>query len=168
MTEQDARIVINRKLDESGWILEGPNKNVLTEQYTGEGFSDYLLLGRKGQNLAVLEAKDDDQGDVYLAKEQARGYAEAMGCRYVFLANSEQIYFWDLDEGDARPIERFISPEDLQRRADLKVLKKPLSQIEHPSDIADRPYQTEASNIIARLYQKFPPKKATNPYSTEG
>jgi len=152
MTEQDARIVINRKLTESGWILEGPNKNVLTEQYTGEGFSDYLLLGRKGQNLAVLEAKDDDQGDVYLAKEQARGYAEAMGCRYVFLANSEQIYFWDLDEGDARPIERFISPEDLQRRADLKVLKKPLLQIEHPADIADRPYQIEASNIISRLY----------------
>jgi type I restriction enzyme, R subunit len=152
MTEQDSRIVINRKLIESGWILEGQNKNVLTEQYTGEGFSDYLLLGRKGQNLAVLEAKDDDQGDVYLAKEQARGYAEAMGCRYVFLANSEQIYFWDLDEGDARPIERFISPEDLQRRADLKVLKKPLSQVEHHADIADRPYQIEASNIMARLY----------------
>ena len=73
MTEQDARIVINRKLIESGWRLEGQNKNVLTEQYTGEGFSDYLLLGRKGQNLAVLEAKDDDQGDVYLAKEQSRG-----------------------------------------------------------------------------------------------
>jgi type I site-specific restriction endonuclease len=36
------------------------------------------LLGRKGQNLAVLEAKDDKQGDVYLAKEQARGYALAM------------------------------------------------------------------------------------------
>ena len=68
MTEQDARIVINRKLAESGWILEGPNKNVLTEQYSGKGFSDYLFLGRKGQNLAVLEAKDDDQGDVYLAK----------------------------------------------------------------------------------------------------
>ncbi len=34
MTEQDARIVINRKLAESGWILEGPNKNVLTEPKT--------------------------------------------------------------------------------------------------------------------------------------
>jgi type I restriction enzyme R subunit len=154
MTEQDARIVINRKLAESGWILEGPDKNVLTEQYTGKGFSDYLLLGRKSQNLAVLEAKDDDQGDVYLAKEQARGYADAMGCRYVFLANSEQIYFWDLDEGDARPIERFISPEDLQRRADLKTLKRPLSQVEHPAQIADRPYQIEASNIIAQQYDQ--------------
>ena len=154
MTEQDARIVINRKLAESGWTLEGPQKNALTEQHCGAGFSDYLLLGRKGQNLAVLEAKDDDQGDVYLAKDQARGYAEAMRCRYIFLANSEQIYFWDLDEGDARPIERFISPEDLQRRADLKVLKKPLSQIEHPLSIADRPYQKEASDIIARLYDE--------------
>jgi len=154
MTEQDARIVINRKLAESGWTLEGPQKNVLTEQYTGAGFSDYLLLGRKGQNLAVLEAKDDDQGDVYLAKEQARGYALAHNCRYVFLANSEQIYFWDLDEGDARPIERFISPEDLQRRADMKTLKKPLSQVEHADSIANRPYQREASDLIARLYDE--------------
>ncbi len=154
MTEQDSRIVINRKLTESGWILEGPNKNVLTEQHCGAGFSDYLLLGRKGQNLAVLEAKDDKQGDVYLAKEQARGYAIAMGCRYILLANSEQIYFWDFDEGDARPIERFISPEDLQRRADLKSIKKPLSQIEHSIDIADRPYQKEASYIIAELYDQ--------------
>ncbi len=154
MTEQDARIVINRKLIESGWKLEGPEKNVLTEQHCGAGFSDYLLLGRNGQNLAVLEAKDDSLGDVYLAKEQARGYALAMNCRYVFLANSEQIYFWDLDEGDAHPIERFISPEDLQRRADLKLSKKPLSEVEHPDTIADRPYQKEASEIIARLYDK--------------
>jgi type I restriction enzyme R subunit len=154
MTEQDARIVINRKLTEAGWKLEGPSKNVLTEQHSGAGYSDYLLLGRKGQNLAVLEAKDDSQGDVYLAKEQARGYALAMGCKYIFLANSEQIYFWDLDEGDARPIERFISPEDLQRRADLKLLRKPLSQIEHPLIIADRPYQKEASEIIAEQYDK--------------
>lgn len=154
MTEQDARIVINRKLVEAGWKLEGVDKNVLTEQHCGAGFSDYLLLGRNRQNLAVLEAKDDDYGDVYLAKEQARGYALAMGCKYVFLANSEQIYFWDLDEGDARPIERFISPEDLQRRADLKLVRKPLSQVEHPLGIADRPYQIEASNIIAEQYDK--------------
>ena len=28
--EQDACIVINRKLQDAGWILEGPDKNVLT------------------------------------------------------------------------------------------------------------------------------------------
>lgn len=55
MTEQDTRIVINRKLIESGWLLESPNKNVLTKQYTAEGFCDHLLLGRKGQDLAEAE-----------------------------------------------------------------------------------------------------------------
>ncbi len=59
MTEQDARIVINRKLTESGWILEGSNKNVLTEQYTGKGVSDYLLLGRKGhEEVEYAKPKD--------------------------------------------------------------------------------------------------------------
>lgn len=152
MSEQDARLVINKKLEDSGWVLTGTHKNVKTEESCDSGFADYLLLGRKGQNLAVIEAKADSYGDVYLAKDQAHGYALAMGCKYVFLANSEQIYFWDLDEGDARPIERFISPEDLQRRSDLKILKKPLAQVDHQDSIADRPYQKEASNIIAAQY----------------
>ena len=107
ITEQDARIVINRKLQESGWILEGASRNVLTEQHSEVGFMDYLLLDRNGHNLALVEAKKDSI-DPYAAKNQARGYAEANSCRYVFLANSEQLYFWDLEEGDATPIERFI------------------------------------------------------------
>jgi|GEM_PF-1578227 len=49
MTEQDARIVINRKLIEAGWKLEEPGKNVLTEQHSGAGYSDYLLLGKKNK-----------------------------------------------------------------------------------------------------------------------
>ena len=153
ITEQDARIIINRKLQESGWILEGPNRNVLTEQHSEAGFMDYLLLDRNGHNLALVEAKKDSI-DPYTAKNQARGYAEANKCRYVFLANSEQLYFWDLEEGDATPIERFISPQDLQRRHDLKVSRKPLSSVPHNTDICDRPYQQEASDTIASQFDK--------------
>lgn len=149
--ETDARIVIDRKLEESGWTLEGPHKNVLTEQYSQAGRSDYLLLDRNGRNLAIIEAKNDDI-DPYIAKDQSRGYAEVKGCRYVFLANSEKIYFWDITEGDARLIERFISPHDLQRRTDLKALKKPLTQVTHNKDIADRPYQINAGEIIAKEF----------------
>lgn len=152
-TEQDARIVINRRLIEAGWILEGNNKNVLTEQGSDSGILDYLLLDRNGSNLAVIEAKRDTI-DPYMAKNQARGYAEAKRCRYVFLANSEQIYFWDLEEGDASPIERFISAEDLQRRHELKLARKPLSQVEHDKNIAGRPYQVEASDLIAEEFDK--------------
>ena len=149
--ETDSRIVIDRKLRESGWTLEGPNKNVMTEQHSQAGRADYLLLDRNKRNLAIIEAKNDDI-DPYIAKDQSRGYAEARGCHYIFLANSEKIYFWDLSEGDARPIERFISPEDLQRRTDLKALKKPLNQIPHNKDIADRPYQIDASELIAKEF----------------
>lgn len=114
---------------------------------------DYLLLDRNGRNLALIEAKKDSI-DPYLAKNQARGYAEANNCRYVFLANSEQLYFWDLEDGDAHPIERFISPEDLQRRHDLKLSKKPLSSIPHNTDICDRPYQIQASDTIAKQFDE--------------
>lgn len=152
-TEADARIAIDRKLKEAGWTLEGNRKNVLTEQHSGAGTSDYLLLDRNGRNYAIIEAKNDTI-DPYLAKEQARGYAEAKGCRYVYLANSEQIYFWDLQFGDAEPVEKFLSPDDLQRRDDLRGLRKPLTQIKHNSSIAERPYQVEAIDTIARQYDE--------------
>ena len=148
-TEQDARLVINRRLQEAGWILEGPDKNVFTEQ----GGMDYLLLDRGGRNLALVEAKRDTI-DPYNAKTQARGYADAHNCYYVFLANSEQLYFWDLEEGDAVPIERFISPQDLQRRHDLKSSRIPIQSVAHSNEIADRPYQKEASDTIARQFDE--------------
>jgi type I restriction enzyme R subunit len=151
LTEADARIIINRKLQESGWILEGPQKNVLTEQHSEAGFSDYLLLDRNGRNLALIEAKRDSI-DPYLAKKQALGYATAKGCKYLFLANSEQIYFWDTEEGDAHPIERFISQIDLQRRHDLKQARKPLKSVTHNFEICDRPYQKKASDTIAEEF----------------
>lgn len=146
-TEQDVRIVINRKLQEAGWILEGKDKNVFTEQSR----MDYLLLDRNKRNLALVEAKKDSI-DPYSAKKQAHGYALASKCRYVFLANSEQLYFWDLEQGDSVPIERFISPEDLQRRHDLKVSRKPLSSIPNNAEICDRLYQIQASDTIAKEY----------------
>ncbi|HLC76161.1 MAG TPA: DEAD/DEAH box helicase family protein [Candidatus Peribacterales bacterium] len=152
-TEADARIAIDRKLRESGWILEGEGKNVLTEQSSEAGSADYLLLDRNGRNLAVIEAKKDSI-DPYFAKDQARGYAEAKNCRYVFLANSEQIYFWDLEQADAQPIEKFYSPEDLQRRDDMRGLRKPLSVIEHNTEIASRTYQKKASDLIAKQYDE--------------
>ena len=149
--ETDARIIIDRKLKESGWLLEGPDKNVLTEQHSQAGRCDYLLLDRNGRNLAIIEAKNDDI-DPYAAKEQSRGYAQAKSCRYIFLANSEKIYFWDLSKGDAHLIEKFISPQDIQRRTDLGQLQKPLGQISHNKEIAGRDYQIKASEIIARQF----------------
>ncbi|MEA3398851.1 MAG: DEAD/DEAH box helicase family protein [Patescibacteria group bacterium] len=151
--ESDVRIVINRKLQESGWLLEGNNRNVFTEDRTEKGFADYVLLDRNGHNLAIVEAKNDNI-DPYSAKAQAKGYADAKKCRYIFLANSEQIFFWDLKEGDATPIERFISPDDLQRRHDLKQSRKPLLQIEHNTSIADRPFSIKASQEVAKQFDE--------------
>ena len=151
--ETDARIVIDRKLREVEWVLEGRNRNVLTEQHSEAGTADYLLLDRRGKNLAIIEAKNDSI-DPYSAKEQARGYAEAKHCRYVFLANSEQLYFWDLQQGSPQAIERFYSPNDLQRREDLRRIRKPLASVEHNRGIADRPYQVDASDKIARLFDE--------------
>jgi hypothetical protein len=61
MSEQDARLVINKKLEDSGWVITGPHKNVKTEELCDSGFADYLLLGRmshmSGHRLPKPNAK---------------------------------------------------------------------------------------------------------------
>ena len=57
--EQQARIIINRLLEESGWILDGEGKNVGVEIKTikGDGnlgSADYTLFDDKGFPLVVI------------------------------------------------------------------------------------------------------------------
>ena len=94
--EAQARIKINKLLEEAGWRFlddaEGGKANIVLEANTkliqadidafGEdfekvkkGFIDFLLLDDKGFPCAVLEAKSEDK-DPLDGKEQARGYAQ--------------------------------------------------------------------------------------------
>jgi type I site-specific restriction endonuclease len=64
-TEAQARLAINRSLEEAGWLLlpgaAGEPANVVCEHRirTGgdTGFADYLLPGDDGKAVAVPEAK---------------------------------------------------------------------------------------------------------------
>ena len=49
--ETDTRIVIDRELRESGWTLEGLNRNVLTEE---QKFSDLVQKVEKIQKTAEI------------------------------------------------------------------------------------------------------------------
>ena len=127
--EAQARIRINRLLDNAGWrffadangsaniqlepsvALTKQALNDLGENFekATKGFIDFLLLNEKGFPFIVLEAKAEDKNPL-VGKEQARKYAKSQNCRFVILSNGNLHYFWDLERGNPYVITSFPTP----------------------------------------------------------
>ena len=116
--ETDARMVIDQLLRDADWEITDKSQ-VSTEEPLADGRADYLLKNTRTQPLAVIEAKRFSI-DPYSAKEQAREYAESLSAPFVILSNGQEHYFWDYNDGDARPILGLPSRADLERRANLR------------------------------------------------
>ena len=150
-SEASARIVIDRLLREAGWDVENAAV-VATEEAAADGRADYVLKNQRTQPLCVVEAKRFSV-DPYSAKEQSRAYAQQLAAPFVLLSNGREHYFWDLVDGDARPILGFPSPADIERRANLRLhragdVRTSLAALPLPTrvrfkgeDVEARPYQ---------------------------
>lgn len=139
-TEAEARIKINKMLEEAGWRLcdnENGRKNVDLETATlvrrneqeRKGAIDYLLLDSHNFPLCVLEAKKDSINPLS-AKDQARAYAEAQGIRFVILSNSQIHYLWDIKSGNPQVITSMPSQESLEDKKEFKPNPKNLTSVE--------------------------------------
>lgn len=117
MSEANSRIIIDRLLRESGWVLSGDTGvvNVETETHTRSGFADYVLKDRSDFPLCIIEAKKELVSPLS-GKEQARGYAESLNCRFVILSNGVSHYFWDIEQGSPAVVDGFPSQEQLELR----------------------------------------------------
>ena len=152
-TEADARMLIDRLLEQAGWCITN-KAQVSTEEAAADGRADYLLKDTRSRPLAVLEAKRFAV-DPYSAKEQAKAYALTLKAPFVILSNGQEHYFWDYTDGDARPVMGVPSQADLERRANIKVHRKgdirqslSLQPLPHRFDfkgeeVEARPYQLE-------------------------
>ena len=56
--------------------------------------ADYVLCDRHGRSLAVIEAKRFSVNPAD-AVEQAKNYARQLNVPYIFLANGQEIRFWE-------------------------------------------------------------------------
>ena len=127
--EAQARIKINRLLEEAGWRFEDSEAgeaNIQLEagvKYAdlGDNFEtqksgsiDFLLLDKDKCPLVVVEAKKESINPLS-AKEQARNYARNNGARFIILSNGNLHYLWDTKHGNPETISRFPTQESISQ-----------------------------------------------------
>lgn len=130
--EANARIRINKLLEEAGWRFfddENGTANILLENHikitqndidawgedyekTNNGAIDFLLLDSSNKPLCVLEAKKESLHPL-VAKEQARKYANTVGAQFIILSNGIAHYLWDIEKGNPKTILKFPSPDEI-------------------------------------------------------
>ncbi len=160
--EAQARIKINKLLEEAGWRffdtdegkaniqLESNIKfNELGDDFEKitNGYIDFLLLDESGNPLVVVEAKKEKIEPLF-AKEQARKYALAQKAKYIILTNGNIHYLWDIESGN---------PERIQAFPTLQSLKAYKSYQPQPEKLIN---ETIKDDYIARTqlhnYEDFP------------
>lgn len=167
--------LIDQQLGLAGWNVKDPTQVVeefdivtaLPEgiaeprtQYEGHQFSDYVLLGKDGKPLAVVEAKKTAKGAA-IGREQAKQYCyniqKQLGGElpFCFYTNGHELYFWDLENAPPRKVVGFPTRDDLERFAYIRRNRKPLTQEFINTSIAGRDYQIRAiRSVLEGIEQK--------------
>ncbi|HEW4018174.1 TPA: DEAD/DEAH box helicase family protein [Streptococcus pneumoniae] len=161
LSEAETRkLFIDIDLRLAGWIF-GENCRVEIavdglKHGSGIGYCDYVLYGKNGKILAIVEAKkasvNPEVGEVQV-KEYAEALEKHIGYQPIcFITNGLKHYI--LDGPNRRQIAGFYSQEELQLVMDRRHLQKPLEDISSKirDDISGRHYQKHA---IASVCEAF-------------
>ena len=130
-----------------------------TTPYAGHQYSDYVLLGKDGKPLAVVEAKKTSV-DAALGREQAKQYCyniqstQGGELPYCFYTNGHDIYFWDLDNYPPKKVYGFPTRDDLERYAYIRKARKQLAGELINTKIAGRNYQIASIRAVMEAVEK--------------
>ena len=171
---QTRKEIIDKRLLKAGWDVKNPTQvieefdipiglplgiSVPQTPYQGHLFADYVLRGKNGKPLAVVEAKKTSV-DAEVGKEQARNYAEKIqqtfggNMPFVFYTNGYETYFWDTEGYPPRKVFGFPTISDLERLQFLRNNNKTLSSELINTDISGRPYQIQAIRSVLECIEK--------------
>ncbi|MEW5967926.1 MAG: DEAD/DEAH box helicase family protein [Pseudomonadota bacterium] len=148
--EAFSRVVIDAQLADQRWNVQDTN-SVRYEVVLDDGTrADYVLCDRHGRSLAVIEAKRFSVNPADAA-EQARNYARQLNVPYIFLANGQEIRFWEWQrEAYPRPVKTFFKQDDLERRAATAQVKRDLLEVPIDARIAGRDYQQACIDTLCK------------------
>ena len=171
---QTRKELIDKQLAEAGWNVNDRTMVSLEfdinvdlpdgvqepqTPYQGHQFSDYVLHGKDGRVLAVVEAKKTSV-DPAIGREQAKQYCyniknEKGGeLPFCFYTNGHEIYFWDLENYPPKKVIGFPTRDDLERYQYIRRNRKPLAGELINTNIAGRDYQIQAIRSVMEGIEK--------------
>lgn len=166
LNEKETRqLLIDVELRLAGWTID---KDCMREEpveglknITGKGYCDYILYGKNGKPLAVVEAKRASVSP-QVGKEQVRQYVDLVEKKFgqrpvYFYTNGLETWFVE-DDYPERRVSGFYSQDELQLLVDRRETKKSLEKVNDliQDNISNRDYQKTA---IARVCDAFEHKQ---------
>jgi type I restriction enzyme R subunit len=163
--------IIDNRLKQAGWNVTDRTQvieefdihlTVVEEPatpYAGHQYSDYVLLGKDGKPLAVVEAKKTSV-DAALGREQAKQYCtniqstQCVDLPFCFYTNGHDIFFWDLDNYPPKKVYGFPTRDDLERYAYIRKARKQLAGELINTKIAGRNYQVASIRAVMEAIEK--------------
>ncbi|KKL59575.1 hypothetical protein LCGC14_2213930, partial [marine sediment metagenome] len=174
-TEKETRQeIIDKKLLVAGWDVKDLTKvteefnikvevsgcdHVPNNPFHGHQFSDYVLLGKDGKPLSVIEAKKTSK-DAEIGREQAKQYCyniqadKSCELPFCFYTNGHEIYYWDLENYPPKKVYGFPTRDDLERFQYIRKNRKPLATELINTKIAGRDYQIRAIRSVMENIEK--------------
>lgn len=123
---QTRKIYIDASLKLMGWRFDGVQADVREEYEVTDmngvqgqkGYADYVLFGRDGLPLAVIEAKRTSK-DPNSGRKQAMLYADCLERKFgrrpmMFTSNGFETYFWDDLSSPQRKVSGFLPSPTLK------------------------------------------------------
>ena len=118
----------------------------------GIGYADYVLYGKDGLPLAVIEAKRTAK-DPKSGIQQAKLYADCLEAKtgrrpIIFMTNGFETRIWDDLSAPERKVSGIFSKADLEKLMSRRTQRKDLATIKVQDKITDRYYQKEAIQAV--------------------
>lgn len=159
------KIYIDVDMKQMGWKFTGTDADV-QEEYPVEdmagvvgqkGYCDYVLFGKDGMPLAVVEAKRTSK-DPNSGRKQVMLYADCLERKFgrrpmMFTTNGFETYFWDDQTAPQRRVSGIFSKDDLQKLMNRRSECMDLMAVPIDDKITDRYYQKEAIRAVCEQIQ---------------
>jgi type I restriction enzyme, R subunit len=154
------RYLIDVELRRAGWPLDQPNDQEYEvtgmPNVPGIGYADYVLWGKDGLPLAVVEAKKTTV-DPQAGQQQAKLYADCLEQMHeqrpiIFYTNGYQTWMWDDTAYPPRRVSGFYKKDELARLIIRRKQREALDVAQVKNEIVERYYQKRAIGSICKHF----------------